>query len=357
MMRKMNIRKITGITLALGVTASGVLLQAASVTKTLKAAYNNIAISYNGQIKTLSSEPFSVNGTTYVPLRAVGEIMGSTVNWANNTVYITSQTLPTVSNEQELAAKNFEIASLKQQLDVAKKELETYKGNGTTPAGENLTTTAVSNTLEDIEDEYEDQYSVDWEFDLRIVSSRLELTVYYSSRYDDILEDMTSSKREAFIKSICKDIADNHDGVEIRGTLEDEYKDEEIATFKYSTSGSYTYDEEETYSLSDFEEELEDRYTKIDCFDFDIDIESIELDERYDDEVHFTLNVDLGDYVDEWNELGSSSDESDLEYFLDDIEEDITDEFDDYDYVKGYVEDEDGKTIAYYDEDGDVIIY
>jgi hypothetical protein len=356
MMRKMNIRKIAGITLALGVTASGVLLQASSLTKTLKAAYNNIAISYNGQIKTLSSEPFSVNGTTYVPLRAVGEIMGSTVNWANNTVYITSQTIPTVSNEQELAAKNFEIASLKQQLEVAKKELETYKGNGTTVAGANLTTSAVKETLEQIEEDYDYEYSLDWSFDLKIVSNRLELTVYYEDK-DDIWEETTKSERKGLIEDICDDIAYRHDDVEIRGTLEDNYEDEEIGTFKYSTSGSLTYDEEEEYSLSDFEDQLEDDYDKIDCFDFDIEITSIELDEEEDDEVHFTIDVDLGDYVDEWNELDSSSDEDELAEFLDEIVNDIEREFDEYDYILGNVYDESGVRIAYYDEDGDVTMY
>ncbi|MDF2593886.1 MAG: copper amine oxidase N-terminal protein [Clostridia bacterium] len=348
-MKKSKTYKILCLTLGLGIALSGSVVQAASLTKTLKAAYSNIGISYNGQMKYLTSEPFLVDGATYVPLRAVSEIMGSNVNWANNTVYITGSTAAPVSSDQELAAKNFEIASLKQQLEVAKKELETFKGTGTT-AGSNLTTAAVSSTLSTIESEYEDEYSVDWEFNLKIVSSRLELTVSYDSRYDESpYNKLSESKRKALIKDICYDISDRHNDVEIRGTIEDSRTDTEKASFKYTKSGSYQYDEETALSLGDLEDDLERYYKTIDCIGFSIPINYIELSER-SGTLTFTIRTNLrydgNDFREKWNNTAPSY-KRDLEDFLGEIKEDIEDDYSTYDEIIGIIKDDyTGNTIA-----------
>jgi hypothetical protein len=356
-MKKAKTYKILCLTLGLGIAMSGSVVQAASLTKTLKAAYNNIGISYNGQIKSLSNQPFLVDGATYVPLRAVSEIMGANVNWANNTVYITNQTTPIVSSTQEVAAKNFEIASLKQQLEVAKKELETFKGTGTT-AGSNLTTAAVNATLSKIESEYEDEYSIDWEFDLRIVSSRLELTVSYDSRNDDSrFNRLNESKRKALIKDICYDISAGHKDVEIRGTIEDSRTDTEKASFKYTKSGSYQYDEKNALSLAEFERELEDDYRTIDMIGFSIPIDYIELDER-NNELTFNIRTNLrynkNDFREDWNDTAPSYQRK-LEDYLAEIKEDIEREYSSYDTIIGLIRDDStGDIIASYESNGRV---
>ncbi|MDF2612944.1 MAG: copper amine oxidase N-terminal protein [Clostridia bacterium] len=357
-MKKFKPYKLLCLTLGVGIVMSGTVLNAASLTKTLKAVYNNIAVSYNGQTKVLSSEPFLINGSVYVPLRTVGEIMGTSVSWANNTVYITGQSSSNVSSEQEIAAKNFEIASLKQQLDLAKKELETYKGTGT--AGSNLTTTAINNTLNKIVDTYDEDYDVDWEFDLRLVSSKLELTVSYDSRYDDDdFDDTTESKRKQFIKEICYDISTAHKDVEIYGTLEDSREDTEIAEFSYSKTGSLDYEEESSTSLSDFEDDLERSYRSIKLSDsVSLNIDSIELSER-NDTLTFTVTTDLSlediekiDEIDEWDRL-STTHQRRLEEFFDDIINDLEYEYKSYDEIVGVLRDNDNDLIASY-EDGDL---
>ncbi len=68
-----------------------------STHETIKVLYNNIKLVVNGQTvkfgkdsagKTI--EPFIYNGTTYLPVRAVGEALGKEVNWdgKNQTVYV-----------------------------------------------------------------------------------------------------------------------------------------------------------------------------------------------------------------------------------------------------------------------------
>ena len=69
---------------------------AAPIEKTIKAAYNNIRIVVdNKEIKPTDAngnavEPFIVNGTTYLPVRAVATALGKEVYWdgPNYTVYL-----------------------------------------------------------------------------------------------------------------------------------------------------------------------------------------------------------------------------------------------------------------------------
>ncbi len=323
-MKKFKSYKVLCLTLGLGVALSGTIVNAANITKTLKAVYSNIAISYNGQNKLLSSEPFLVDGVTYVPLRAVSEIMGANVSWANNTVYITNQTTPTVSNQQEIAAKNFEIASLKQQLDVAKRELETYKGTGI--GGGDLTTASINTTLNKIVSTYSDDFDIDWTIDLKQVSGRLELTVSYNSRSDSAKFDrLTTTKRKQFIKEICYDISMIHKDIEIRGTLEESRNDKEVATFRYTKTGSYTYEEKSFLSVSDLSRELERYYTTIDVTTPSIPVDNIELTER-NGVVTASIYVNLptaSTYRTAWNNINKL----DLRDYLDKIADDIEEEY------------------------------
>ena len=74
----------------------GCVCYAASNTKTIEALYNNIKIYVDGvkidpkDANGNTVEPFIYNGTTYLPVRAVGEAIGKTVTWdgATQSVYL-----------------------------------------------------------------------------------------------------------------------------------------------------------------------------------------------------------------------------------------------------------------------------
>lgn len=76
--------------LSAAVLVSGVTY-AASTTKTIEALYNNIKIYVDGikidpkDAAGNAVEPFIYNGTTYLPVRAVGEAIGKTVTWDGTT--------------------------------------------------------------------------------------------------------------------------------------------------------------------------------------------------------------------------------------------------------------------------------
>ena len=85
---------IAGVCVAF-VVSSGVVF-ADSVSKTVTAVYNNIKIFVDGEKITPKDangntvEPFIIDGTTYLPVRAVASALGKEVDWdgTSNSVYI-----------------------------------------------------------------------------------------------------------------------------------------------------------------------------------------------------------------------------------------------------------------------------
>ncbi len=99
---KQNIKSmVSGI--VIGAILTGGVTFTAARTEQLEAYYSNIRICINGtQIQPKDAngntvEPFIVDGTTYLPVRAVGEALGKYVSWdgTTNTVYITDEAQPT----------------------------------------------------------------------------------------------------------------------------------------------------------------------------------------------------------------------------------------------------------------------
>ncbi|MBP1930057.1 DUF3298 domain-containing protein [Ammoniphilus resinae] len=95
---------VLGSVLTFGLTASMGNLSAAGIYKKLEAAFNDIKVNVQGKAVELTDakgkkvEPFIVDGTTYLPVRAMAEVLGQPVEWDshNNTVYIAK---PQAQNE------------------------------------------------------------------------------------------------------------------------------------------------------------------------------------------------------------------------------------------------------------------
>ena len=352
--------KLVCLTLAIGTLLTGTVANASTGTKNLKAYYNNIKIVYNGMTKTVSSdmEPFIVNDRTYVPLRGIAEILGAGVDYSNNTVILTSSNATSTDLAAQIADKNLQIVSLTQQLEAAKKELENYKGSGT-----NIGNSAISTTLTKLQDTYGEDYDVDWDIDLRLVSGRLELTVGYNARYDEkAYNKISESKLKAFIKDLCYDIAQAHSDIEIRGTIEETNKDVEAASFRYTKSGSYTFELTTIVDLDEMEKDLEYTYTTINYIGFNIPITSIELTENSrGDTLTFKVTTNLkpnsNNFVSNWNQLDSSAKTELKDRLFKEIVADIEYEFDNYDYIEGYIYDSaTGLKICDYTKDGYVYL-
>lgn len=63
-------------------------------TREISAAFRDIKIIVDGKQLSTPAEPFIYNGTTYLPVRAVGEAVGKEVVWDNDTKTVTLTTPP-----------------------------------------------------------------------------------------------------------------------------------------------------------------------------------------------------------------------------------------------------------------------
>ena len=105
-MKKKPLTLLLALALSLGMFTMGAL--AASGTRTLEVTFKDIKLVVDGTEVVPKDaagnvvEPFVYNGTTYLPVRAVGEALGKGVTWDGNTntVYIgNAQALPYQVNE------------------------------------------------------------------------------------------------------------------------------------------------------------------------------------------------------------------------------------------------------------------
>lgn len=100
----MNIKRLKDIMAGAGITcmAMACIVSAGALTgtKQVQVSYQNIKLVVNGQTVTPTDskgnvvEPFTIDGTTYLPVRAVGNALGLQVGWdgATQTVTLNAQT-------------------------------------------------------------------------------------------------------------------------------------------------------------------------------------------------------------------------------------------------------------------------
>ncbi|WP_283657436.1 stalk domain-containing protein [Paenibacillus sp. RC343] len=121
-----SMKKPVIITAVSALAISGALFSqstyAAQVTKPIQAVYNNIKIIYNGTEVPYDAktEPFMLDGVTYLPLRLAGTALDKKVDWdgTNKRVVIADKGVPI--DQSTVTALNNQITTLTQELNTAK---------------------------------------------------------------------------------------------------------------------------------------------------------------------------------------------------------------------------------------------
>lgn len=288
--------------------------------KTVDAWYRDIKIVANGTQVQMPLEPFIMNDSTYVPVRAISDILGKNVAWDGATSSITITDKPgsnvailnntILQQNAEINRLKAEIADLKEQLDDA----ESSKDD-----------------LNDLEDQLNDDYSdfEDIEFDIKLDGDKDDIQVEISfdgGEYLDEWDALSNSKIEDYLQDIVNDILDEFDGADIEGFIEDSDSNKTMVEFTVNSKGNVSTDSSDFDSdLENFEDNLNDNYSNH-FDDFEISI-SLSGDE---DNIKFYVEVESND----WDTLSNNA----IGNFMDAVYDDISDEFDDA-TVKGYVYD------------------
>ena len=103
-----HIKRGLTVLCALALAAGTAVAASAITTRTLQAQYAGISLEVNGQKIALTDakgnpvEPFSVDGTVYIPARALGDILGKTVTWDGKTHTVSVGKAPLAEDAETL---------------------------------------------------------------------------------------------------------------------------------------------------------------------------------------------------------------------------------------------------------------
>lgn len=314
---------------------SGILfttsVDASTGVKKVDAQYNNIKIFNNGQEVTVDpkTEPFILSGVTYIPLRMMGELYNKTVQWSGttNTVFVTDKTPPIAQSTvdaltNQIKAKDAQISQL--QAEITKLKASQDEANFDDLEGQ-------------LNDDYVDYYKNLDDVEITLSGDKKKISVRVDVNATD-WDDLSTSKQEVFLQDIVDDILDEFEDADITGTVKNADNGKELASFDIDSKDNVSLDSDTT-DVGDLEDQLNDDYydyTNLDDIDITLDGDK--------DNIDITIEVN----GDDWDNLSNSKKIS----FLQDIVDDILDEYDEAE-VDGTVKDaDDGSRLDTFYADG-----
>lgn len=294
--------------------------------KNLKAWFGDIKIFVNNQQVQMDTKPFIVDGTTYVPVRAMSNIFNKNVNWDGPNLRIDITDKP----DQNTAY----IAYLSQQLTERQNRVNELEAKvAQLEAGLATTKKGYSYTIRQLEDYLNDEYGLyeKIEFDIELYGDKDGIRVEVYVDLDDYYSkwnSLSNSKIEDYIENIVDDILNNFRDADVTGFIEDSYEDEKLLKFYLNTKGKLVVD------------------TKYDKYIYDIDDMENYLNRNHDYHRGVYFDIALSGDKDEIRVYVSTS-EDDLDYldtneikdYLEKLYSEIINEYPDAD-VYGYIEDD-----------------
>jgi hypothetical protein len=214
MWKKTSAVVLSSVLLA-GVLASS--SDAAVATKNVQVKYNNVKVTYNGQLVPTDIEPFLINGTTYIPLRMMAGVFNKNVAWDGKTytVSVTDKEDPRIASLQaEIAQKDARIAELEKKLQDAEDELAS--------ADDDDVDDRIDELEDDLNDDYGDYEDLEWSIYLSGDEDDIDVEIEVDlDEYQDEYDDLTTSDIEDLVENICSDIWDEFEDADIDGVIID----------------------------------------------------------------------------------------------------------------------------------------
>lgn len=336
---KKKVALITTTVLVLSLIFTSVVF-ADNLFKNLKAWYGDIKIFSNNQQVQMDVKPFIVDGTTYVPLRALSNILNKNVGWdqANLRIDITDKPDPNAANMAYLSSQLVEKQTKINELEAKVKQLEDELAK------------ASKYSLDDMENylnkEYGKYEKIEFDIDLRGDEDDIEVRIYVDlDDYYNKWYSLSSSKIESFIEYIVDDILDEFKNADVEGFIEDSSIDDELVDFYFNARKKLVVDiKDDSYSgdLEDLEDYLNDNHYRYNGIYFEIQLTGDEDDIR----VYITADDDDLDY------LKSSQIKDYLEILYDEITYDFP-----YAEIDGYIEDDYTEYYFDFDSKGNAYLY
>lgn len=204
----------------------------------LKAAYRNITVYRNNKQVQFSHEPFIVDGTTYVPLRDMSEILGKEVTWNGATYEIGINDTAGENAElyNQILTLQGQVSHLQNENKKLKDQLEEEK------------VVDLDDLEDDLNDEYEDEFrreNLYFDFRLKGNEKSVKVTIKAVDKNDKsvdyIFDYISESKLESFLEEMYDYIRDfdGYEGAKITGSVQDYYED---IDFEFDKRGNVELD-------------------------------------------------------------------------------------------------------------------
>lgn len=306
--------------------------------KNLKAWFGDIKIFSNNKQVQLDVKPFIVDGTTYVPLRAMSNIFDKNINWdgknlriditdkpnqdAMNMAYLTQQIMEKQTKINELETK---IAQLESELATTKKDSK--------------------KDLRDLKTYLNRQHSkyekISFDIDLYGNENEVEVEIYVDlDEYYAKWSSLSTSKIEDYIEDVVDDVWAEYKNSKITGFIKNSAKNKKLVEFYINNRGKLVVNIESDsskYNLDEMQAYLNRNYNKYGGVSFKIDLSG--------------SKTSIGLYV-----TASKYDldffrESEIKAYLKDLYKEITYEFSSAD-IDGYIEDDHSRYYFTFDSKG-----
>ncbi|MGG1643093.1 stalk domain-containing protein [Paenibacillus sp. NRS-1782] len=304
-----SMKKPVIITAVSALAISGALFSqstyAAQVTKPIQAVYNNIKIIYNGTEVPYDAktEPFMLDGVTYLPLRLAGTALDKKVDWdgTNKRVVIADNGVPI--DQSTVTALNNQITTLTQELNTAKAANTTKDATIAQLQKDNQTlkddaSKSSSSSLKDLQKELNDDHSDDYNTnsDISLSGNKNSITVTIEmtkSRWTDL----SSSKQKSYLEDIVEDILKEYKNADVDGTVKNSSNRDKLASFTTNSRGDVTIKKIGTsFDASTIQRSLFDRYSNYAGYGFDFSVRG--------DSSKATVDVYVNS--DDWNKLSNN---------------------------------------------------
>lgn len=252
-------RKLMLLIVAILVVGSSTVFAADSVQNIKGFFSSTIKIFRNGQEVDLGIDevtkqpykPFVTNGRTYIPVRAIADVLGKDVNWdgPNSTVYISDKpdenynyVLVQLLQEQEKSSK----------LEAKVKELEAELAK----VKEEAKVSNLSDMEKYLNKEYDKYKDIRFEIKLSGDSKDIKAKIYINKNDNSYWNSLTTSQIEKFVEDIVYDIERDFKNANISGYIENDYTGKEVVDFKINSKGKLDIYIDSYYGSSNSSDDL-----------------------------------------------------------------------------------------------------
>lgn len=278
------------------------------VTKEIESKYNSPAFTVR-----------EYNSRSYVPVRAIAELMGMKVEYDDSTHTAEIIDVKSEKYEKELEKKDEEIAELKKEIEKLKKNV--------------VEETDLKALEKKLNKEYSTYKDVDFDIKLKESKNRIDVDIVVDlrdGRQENAWSRMGHNNKKAMIEDITDIINKEFSNVDIYGYIYDEFYRKNMLTFNMRKNGSVniSYDDRirDSYDRYYIDKLVENEFYKEGIND--ATISKVSTGSR---EIYFEIDFS-SKYETEWKKLGKD----DVARILDKIADEIIYDYDYYDYHDDY---------------------